>query len=68
VAELALLAEDEFRERFRQSPVKRAKWRGLLRNVATALAASDDPEVRRAVEKAATNDLEPLVHRPLLDA
>ncbi|HLJ54902.1 MAG TPA: tRNA epoxyqueuosine(34) reductase QueG [Chthonomonadaceae bacterium] len=43
LAELALLTEEEFREQFRRSPVKRAKWRGLMRNVAAGLAASDDP-------------------------
>lgn len=40
--ELSLLTEEEFREQFKGSAVKRAKWRGLLRNVAIALTASDD--------------------------
>lgn len=35
--ELASLSEDEFRERFRRSPVKRAKHAGLLRNVRAAM-------------------------------
>ena len=34
---LAGLGEEEFNDRFRRSPVKRAKRRGLLRNVAVAL-------------------------------
>ncbi len=34
---LASLDEEAFRERFRRSPVKRAKRRGLLRNVAVAM-------------------------------
>ncbi len=42
LADLALLSEEQFREQFRRSPVKRAKWRGLLRNVAAALSALDD--------------------------
>ena len=37
LAGLAGLDEEAFRERFRRSPVKRAKRRGLLRNVAVAL-------------------------------
>jgi len=32
-----------FREKFKGCPVKRVKRRGLLRNVAAALSASDDP-------------------------
>jgi epoxyqueuosine reductase len=34
---LAQLTEAEFRELFRGSPVKRAKWRGLMRNVCISL-------------------------------
>lgn len=34
---LLSLTEEEFRERFRHSPIKRAKRRGLLRNVCVAL-------------------------------
>lgn len=40
LAELAQLDEEGFRERFRRSPVKRAKWRGFLRNVAVAMGNS----------------------------
>ena len=42
LAELALLSEEEFREQFKGSPVKRAKWRGLMRNVAAALWRRDN--------------------------
>jgi epoxyqueuosine reductase len=35
---LAALTEDEFRNRFRSSPVKRTKYSGFQRNVAAALA------------------------------
>jgi epoxyqueuosine reductase len=34
------LSESEFRELFRGSPVKRTKWRGLMRNVCIALGNS----------------------------
>ena len=35
--ELATLSPDQFQERFRKSPIKRSKRRGLLRNVALAI-------------------------------
>lgn len=35
--DLAFMTEEEFRERFRRSPIRRAKYHGLLRNVAVAL-------------------------------
>ena len=38
---LLSLTEDEFREVFRGSPVKRTKWRGLLRNACVAIGNSD---------------------------
>jgi epoxyqueuosine reductase len=34
---LAALSEDDFRATFRSSPVKRTKWRGLVRNACVAL-------------------------------
>ena len=37
------LTEEEFRARFRDSPIKRAKRRGFLRNVAVALGNLQDP-------------------------
>jgi epoxyqueuosine reductase len=61
LTDLLLLTEDEFRAQFKGSPVKRAKQRGLLRNVAVALASSDDPEAERALEQVVANDIEPLV-------
>ncbi len=36
------MTEEDFREKFKKSPVKGAKWRGLMRNVAAALSSSDD--------------------------
>jgi epoxyqueuosine reductase len=38
--ELAALSAEEFRERFRGTPVMRAKYEGLLRNVTAAMSAS----------------------------
>jgi epoxyqueuosine reductase QueG len=35
--------EEEFREKFKESPVKRAKWRGLMRNAAAAMCGSCNP-------------------------
>jgi epoxyqueuosine reductase len=40
LAWLASLGEAEFRERFRGSAMKRAKWRGLVRNACNALGNS----------------------------
>ena len=51
--ELAGLDETAFRERFRGSPVKRAKRRGLLRSVAVALGNAPDPRRRPVLEKLA---------------
>lgn len=60
LAELAALDDDGFRERFRRSPVKRAKRRGLLRNVAVAIANEGGAAHRpRLAELAA--DADPLV-------
>ena len=39
---LASMNENEFRETFLGSPIKRTKWRGLLRNVCIALGNSRD--------------------------
>lgn len=57
---LLSLTEEEFRQRFRRSPIKRTKRRGLLRNVCVALGNSGD---RRAVPAliGALHDNEPLV-------
>ncbi len=58
--QLAGLDEDGFRELFRRSPVKRAKRRGLLRNVAVALGNSGDAAHRPILESLA-RDADPLV-------
>ena len=59
---IALLALDDegFRERFRHSPIKRTKRRGLLRNVCVALGNSGDAAAIPALV-GALGDHEPLV-------
>ena len=60
---LALLALDDaaFREKFRDSPIRRTKRRGLLRNVCVALGNLGDPRALPALKHAAEHDPEPLV-------
>ena len=57
---LLSLTEEQFRERFRNSPIKRAKRRGLLRNVCVALGNIGDPQAIPALI-GALHDAEPLV-------
>lgn len=54
------ITEDEFRDRFRNSPIKRAKWRGLLRNICVALGNIGDPVAIPALVTA-LGHVEPLV-------
>ncbi len=54
------LDEEEFRQRFKNSPIKRAKRRGLLRNVCVALGNIGDPVAVPALIKA-LSDREALV-------
>jgi epoxyqueuosine reductase len=62
-----LLAEElwrtpqEFNRKFKGSPVKRAKRKGYLRNVAVALGNAGDPSAVPALTKALMQDGEPLV-------
>jgi epoxyqueuosine reductase len=58
--ELMGMDQAEFSRRFKNSPVKRAKRRGLLRNVAVALGNWGSPEAV-PVLAAALNDAEPLI-------
>lgn len=60
VQELALTPED-FNRKFKGSPVKRAKRRGYLRNVAVALGNARDERALPALARALQNDPEPLV-------
>jgi epoxyqueuosine reductase len=58
--ELARLDAEAFSLRFRRSPVKRAKRRGLLRNVAVAIGNAGRAEHRALLERL-TQDKDPLV-------
>ena len=57
---LLSLTEEQFRERFRHSPIKRTKRRGLLRNVCVALGNSHDQRAVPALSNALHDD-EPLI-------
>jgi epoxyqueuosine reductase len=50
---LAALTRDEFRARFRSTPVWRTKYSGLLRNVAVAMGNAGDPKYRPTLERLA---------------
>ena len=54
------LSQEEFSQRFRGSPVKRTKRRGLLRNVAVALGNWGSPEAVPVLSEALADD-EPLI-------
>ncbi|HEX8393793.1 MAG TPA: tRNA epoxyqueuosine(34) reductase QueG [Longimicrobium sp.] len=54
------MSQEEFSRRFKNSPIKRTKRRGLLRNVAVALGNWGSPEAFPALALA-LNDEEPLV-------
>jgi epoxyqueuosine reductase len=58
--ELLELTEDQFKERFGDTPIARAKRRGLLRNVAVALGNWGDPSAVPTLISA-LDDGEPLV-------
>ncbi|HEY2101657.1 MAG TPA: tRNA epoxyqueuosine(34) reductase QueG [Chthoniobacterales bacterium] len=55
-----LLDQQKFKELFQNSPIRRTKRRGLLRNVCVALGNVGDAEDLPALEKAARDD-EPLI-------
>lgn len=57
---LLSLTEEQFRERFRLSPIRRTKRRGLLRNVCVALGNIRDAQAVPALI-GALHDYEPLV-------
>ncbi len=59
--ELLALDDDAFRTKFKNSPIKRTKRRGLLRNVCVALGNLGDPRAVPALTHAAAFDPEPLI-------
>jgi epoxyqueuosine reductase len=56
------LTPQEFNKKFKNSPLKRAKRRGYLRNVAVAAGNSGKTELLPALEQAQKDD-EALVHK-----
>jgi epoxyqueuosine reductase len=59
--DLLSLDDAAFRERFKGTPIKRTKRRGLVRNAALVLGNTGQSADRPALESAATEDPEPLV-------
>jgi epoxyqueuosine reductase len=55
------LDEASFSERFRGSPIKRTRRRGLVRNAALVLGSTGGPGARSALEAASQGDPEPTV-------
>ena len=62
IADIGLTPSD-FNRKFKSTPLKRAKRRGYLRNVAVALGNSGDPEAVPALAQALSGDPEPLVRQ-----
>jgi len=58
--ELMRLSEEDFRVRFRDTPIWRTKRTGLLRNAAIALGNSGDPRAIPMLERA-LGDAEPII-------
>ncbi len=58
---LLALDDDMFRNKFRNSPIRRTKRRGFLRNVCVALGNVGDNRALPALAAARDGDLEPLV-------
>jgi epoxyqueuosine reductase len=56
LGELAGLSREEFRERFRSTPLWRAKYEGLLRNVCTAMGNSGERRWIPALERLAQHE------------
>jgi len=59
--ELLALSEEEFGLRFTVSAVKRAKRRGLLRNVAVALGNTGNPDAVAPLTRSIETESEPLI-------
>jgi epoxyqueuosine reductase len=61
LAEALQLTPQEFNRKFKDSPLKRAKRRGYLRNIAVAAANSGQAIMLPVLQSAARDD-EPLIH------
>jgi epoxyqueuosine reductase len=62
LVELASLSREEFAARYRGSPIKRAGWKGLMRNVAVAMGNAGDPGLTPSLKQLLNCD-EPVVRR-----
>jgi epoxyqueuosine reductase len=61
LTKLMMLNDNAFNARFKDTPLKRTKRRGLLRNVATALGNWGNPEALPILEQTLEKDPEPLI-------
>src|SRR5258708_3241378 len=61
LVEVLAMDEAAFRERFRGSPIRRAKRRGLVRNAALALGNQQDAGAKQALECVAADDPDDVV-------
>ena len=59
---LLKMTQVEFNQRFKDSPIKRAKRRGFLRNVAVAMGNARDPDTVPVLSQAIADE-EPLVRQ-----
>ena len=53
--ELARISEEQFRQLFRGSPIRRARYHGFLRNVCVAMGNSGDPKFLPELERLAAH-------------
>ena len=60
------LSPTEFNHKYRESPIKRAKRRGYLRNAAVALGNSRDVKITDGLKQALRKETEPLVRSHLI--
>lgn len=65
LVDLLRMSEEEFRTAFRNSPVRRAKWRGFRRNVAVALGNSRGPDALPVLQQELEHESEPVVREHL---
>jgi epoxyqueuosine reductase len=56
LGDLARMSQQEFRQRFRGSPIARTKYSGLMRNVAVAMGNSGHREYISELERLAESD------------
>ena len=61
LTDLLALTDDQFSRRFTVSAVKRAKRRGLLRNVAVVLGNTKNPDAVASLTRALEGEREPLI-------